>query len=75
LQAESTCEQIPESRVYVFETLPSLMPQLAYMQTYIERKEAMAMLMALLNSRHPGDNCVFFMRSKFPTKLFNIKVL
>jgi hypothetical protein len=44
------------------------------MQTYIERKEAMAMLMALLNSRHPGDNSVFFMRSKFPTKLFNIKV-
>jgi hypothetical protein len=65
---------IPESKVYILESLPSLMPQQAYVQTYIERKESQAMILSVLNKRQPGGNKVFFMRSKFPTKLFNIKV-
>jgi len=52
-----------------------MMPQQAYVRSYIERKEAQAMILAILNSRLPDENKVFFMRSKFPTKLFDIKVI
>ncbi|XP_059475279.1 transcription elongation factor, mitochondrial-like [Neocloeon triangulifer] len=68
------CKTIPESDIYLLESLPHLMPQQAYVQTYIERKEVQAMLLALLNNRQPDRNKLFFMKSKFPTKLFNIKV-
>ncbi|XP_065338819.1 uncharacterized protein LOC135938810 [Cloeon dipterum] len=70
----SAVKEIPQSRVYVFESIPNLSPQQSYIQPYIERKETHAMLLALLNAREPVGNKVFYLRSKLPTRLFKIMV-